>query len=185
MGCDVDSHTSIALLRIILREQYGLRPRFDSFDATGPNRDEWPDAVLLIGDKVVRSGPDLETHPYQLDLGEAWGELTGLPFVFASWFRRADATGDELARAQRLAVLVDHARRRNRHRVATIAKQHAASHGWDIPQAIEYLGVRLCYECTPRSIEAIKTFLEAASAMEDRSGPRPSLRIADDVMAPA
>ena len=186
VGCDVDSHTSIALLRILLREQYGLQPRFEPFEASGPERRDWPDAVLLIGDKVVRSGPGTDTHPHQLDLGEAWRELTGLPFVFASWFRRADATGDELERARRLAVLVDHARRRNRHRIASIAKQHAPSHGWDIAQAIEYLGTRLCYECTPRSIEAIRTFLEAASTVSEPGESAefcPPLRIAADVMA--
>ena len=169
-----------------LREQYGLQPRFEPFEASGPERRDWPDAVLLIGDKVVRSGPGTDTHPHQLDLGEAWRELTGLPFVFASWFRRAGATGDELERARRLAVLVDHARRRNRHRIASIAKQHAPSHGWDIAQAIEYLGTRLCYECTPRSIEAIRTFLEAASTVSEPGAPAepcPPLRIAADVMA--
>jgi chorismate dehydratase len=189
VGCDVDSHTSVALLRILLREQYGLQPRFEPFDASRSDRRDWPDTVLLIGDKVVRSGPGTDTHPYQLDLGEAWRELTGLPFVFASWFRRADATGDDLERARRLAVLVDHARRRNRHRIASIAKRHAPSHGWEIAQAIEYLGTRLCYECTPRSIEAIRTFLEAASTVRESGEPGepgescPPLRIASDVMA--
>ena len=42
-------------------------------------------SVLLIGDKVVTDAPPEERYPYQMDLGAAWKELTGLPFVYAVW----------------------------------------------------------------------------------------------------
>ena len=80
LACDVDSHTSVALARIILAERWNIRPAFIDFKA-GEQTDA--DARLLIGDKVICDEP--AGMPYQLDLGQAWKELTGLPFVFAVW----------------------------------------------------------------------------------------------------
>ncbi len=159
VACDVESHTSVALLRVILAERYDVRPRFIPFT----EGDATPDAVLLIGDKVARLAPDPSSHPHRLDLGIEWLELTGLPFVFATWFRRAEPLdADGLERTERLATLVDHARRRNRTLVPTIARREAARHGWNVPDAVEYLGRLLRYEFTDRSLEAIHAFHELA-----------------------
>jgi len=89
--CDSDSHTSIALLQIILKEQFGNTPSIVSTDIRSMNRcsSSWPEAVLIIGDKVISSGFG-EEYPYTLDLGQAWKKQTGLPFVFAAWFGSVD-----------------------------------------------------------------------------------------------
>lgn len=175
VACDVESHTSVALLRVLLAERHGVRPRFRPFvegDAT-------PDAMLLIGDKVARLAPPASSHPHRIDLGVEWLELTGLPFVFAAWFRRAEPLDDDAdRRVRRLATLVDHARRRHRTLVPTIARREAAGHGWRVPDAIEYLGRLLRYEFTERSIEAIRTFHELAATHGAIDEVRP-LRIAD------
>jgi chorismate dehydratase len=184
VACDTDSHTSVALLRVLLSQQHGLRPLFTPIQAQNVAMADWPDVVLLIGDKVVRSGPCAETHPFQLDLGAAWHELTGLPFVFASWFCRADIDGPARERVRRLAIIVDHARRRNARRIPSIAHQHAEAHGWRTDQAIEYLDTRLRFECTPRSIESIRVFLDAAAKIDAIPDPQP-LQIADDVLVHA
>src|SRR5688572_112327 len=89
LACDPDSHTSVALARIVLARAYGLRPEFvelkrDAGDGATPH-----DAQLLIGDKVICEAPVGYAH--QLDLGEAWKDLTGMPFVFAAWMGRAEA----------------------------------------------------------------------------------------------
>ena len=183
VACDTDSHTSVALLRVLLLEQQGLTPTLVPIQARNTAMADWPDVVLLIGDKVVRSGPSVETHPFQLDLGAAWHELTGLPFVFASWFCRADIDGPARDRVRRLAMIVDHARRRNARRIPNIAHQHAEAHGWRADQAIEYLNSRLRFECTPRSIESMRVFFEAAAKIDGISDPQP-FRIADDLLVP-
>src|SRR2546422_1091660 len=75
--CDTASLTSVNLLRILLAEQ-GLRPEFKplaSYEVAA-----MPDFALLIGD------PALDflhaSRPHEIwDLGAAWYELTGLPFV--------------------------------------------------------------------------------------------------------
>ena len=79
------SHTSVALLKILLTRQVGLEAVLQPgscMEALGG--DEPPVAMLAIGDEALQ----LRRHPrypYRLDLGEAWLKLTGLPFVFALW----------------------------------------------------------------------------------------------------
>ncbi len=81
---DPASITGTTLLHILLAER-GLRPKtrpLTSYESVGDL-----DAVLLIGDVAL----DFiwEPHPHQIwDLGQAWYELTGLPFVFAAWALR-------------------------------------------------------------------------------------------------
>lgn len=180
VACDVESHTSVALLRVLLAERHGIRPEFTPFI----EGDAVADAVLLIGDKVSRLAPPVETHPHRIDLGVEWLDLTGLPFVFAAWFRRAEPLDDDAdRRVTRLATLVDHARRRHRTLVPTIARREAAAHGWNVPDAIEYLGRLLRYEITERSIEAIRTFHDLAAKHGAIDEVRP-LRV-DDVVGAA
>jgi chorismate dehydratase len=82
--CDPASLTSVNLLKVLLAEQ-GISPRMtqlDSYEAAHSL-----DAVLLIGDPAIdfaRSSPPHEIY----DLGAAWYEMTGLPFVYAVWALR-------------------------------------------------------------------------------------------------
>lgn len=46
-----------------------------------PKLSEKQPAVLLIGDQALTAPP----APYELDLGQAWKDKTGLPMVFAVW----------------------------------------------------------------------------------------------------
>src|SRR5215207_5863286 len=54
LACDTDSHTSVALARIVLSKLYGVRPRFVDLAAGAVTGDA---ALLLIGDKVVCEEP--------------------------------------------------------------------------------------------------------------------------------
>jgi chorismate dehydratase len=79
--CDTASLTSVQLLRVLLAEQ-GIKPHFKPL--TNYDFAALPDYALLIGDPALdflRSSP---THEIW-DLGEAWSELTKLPFVYAVW----------------------------------------------------------------------------------------------------
>ena len=82
--CDTASLTSVNLLRVLLAER-GLRPAFEPLPDY-PRAELLPN-VLLIGNP----GIDFLRAPHDhavWDLGAAWGELTGLPFVFAVWALR-------------------------------------------------------------------------------------------------
>src|SRR5688572_29426094 len=70
LACDPESHTSVALARIILAERYNRTPEFiDLYKASGRSGE----ARLLIGDKVICDEPAGFEH--QLDLGFAWKEM--------------------------------------------------------------------------------------------------------------
>ena len=47
------------------------------------------DAVMAIGDEALCM-KQAQAMPFELDLGAAWQELTGLPFVFGVWAVRRD-----------------------------------------------------------------------------------------------
>ena len=85
--CDTASLTSVNLLRVLLAEQ-GLRPPFRPLPDYRMVADL--DAVLLIGDQAIEFSR--RPHPHRIwDLGAAWFERTGLPFVFAGWALRRGA----------------------------------------------------------------------------------------------
>lgn len=159
---DTDSHTSVELARWVLAERYGATPEFVDFDArervesTGAPA-EWPPAVLVIGDKVVTDSPPAVRYPHQIDLGQAWRELTGLPFVYAVWMRRA---GEASTDTQRAAVaLLDRQRRLNATRLDEIVTRHASARRWPDDLAREYLGTRLRYDVGDAQRAAIEHFL--------------------------
>ena len=82
--CDPASLASVHLLRVLLAER-GLKPEFKTLASYDPA--SLPDYALLIGDPAL----DLILGPHEheiWDLGAAWDELTGLPFVYAVWALR-------------------------------------------------------------------------------------------------
>jgi chorismate dehydratase len=144
LACDPDSHTSVALAQIILAESYGLRPRFGDGCAK-----------LLIGDKVVCEEP--RGMEYQLDLGAAWKELTGMPFVFAVWTARGGVDlGD-------LPGRLEHAWRSGLEHLDEIIAAHAVPRGWPADLARQYLGVNLRFQIGPEQMRAIAHFHELAA----------------------
>lgn len=97
--CDPASLTSVNLLRVLLAER-GLRPEFKPLESYEPAR--LPDCALLIGDRAL----DMLRVPHAhaiWDLGSAWFDLTGLPFVYAVWAIRRGIDHRELGRQLREA----------------------------------------------------------------------------------
>lgn len=166
LACDPDSHTSVALSTVILAERYGLVPRqVDLRDPYLPG----DCARLLIGDKVITEEP--ANFPYQLDLGAAWKDLTGWPFVFATWMAAPEAVlGDWPAR---LAL----ARQQGLANVEQIVRDHAAPHGWPIDIARKYLTEYLHFEIGPRQLDAIRLFHQLAAKHQLISSPVRELRL--------
>lgn len=154
IACDTDSHTSVALVRVILNKSYGLSPVVA--DLKG-NDVAGNDAILLIGDKVICEEP--AGYPHQLDLGEAWRTLTGLPFVFAIWQAREGVPLEELSK--RLA----RAREEGLAHVDEIVKEHAIPRGWPAETARKYLQENLHYEIREPQLEAIRLFHRYAAEL--------------------
>ena len=93
--CDTASLSSVNLLKVTLAKR-GLSPRLETFGDYG--RAAELDAVMLIGN------PGLEflrsPHEHKIfDLGRAWRDDTGLPFVYAVWAIRRDQRPPGLGQA--------------------------------------------------------------------------------------
>ncbi|MDR2799769.1 MAG: menaquinone biosynthesis protein [Desulfovibrio sp.] len=90
----VQSHTSVLLLRLLLDELCGLKKIMTITGHPGSEivAGNLPEAFLAIGDEALRYGCH-PAYPHRMDLGAAWKELTGLPFVFALWIVRRRAFG--------------------------------------------------------------------------------------------
>jgi chorismate dehydratase len=157
---DGDSHTSVALLKVVFDELYRRAPTVSTLDSTDVNGlPTAPATILLIGDKVVRDRPDPGLYPHRLDLGEAWREMTGLPFVFACWMARSDR---ELGN---LPGFLGRCRDLNRSRTAEIVARHAAALGWPEELAARYLDDVLRYDLGPRELEGIELFWSKCHAL--------------------
>lgn len=90
--CDTASLTSVNLLKVLLAER-GLKPEFKPLENYAAAAAK--DFVLLIGDRAIEFQRAPHTHAI-FDLGTAWLELTGLPFVFAVWALRRGVENKEL-----------------------------------------------------------------------------------------
>ena len=92
--CDTASLTSVNLLRVLLAER-GLKPEFKplaSYDFKS-----LPDYAMLIGDPALDFV--FSQHEHEIfDLGAAWFEMTGLPFVYAVWALRRGIENSALRR---------------------------------------------------------------------------------------
>ena len=97
--CDPASLPSVQLLRVLLAER-GLKPEFKPL--AGYDFAALPDCALLIGDPALDFA--LAPHAHEIwDLGAAWYEMTGLPFVYAVWALRRGLENAPLRRQLREA----------------------------------------------------------------------------------
>jgi chorismate dehydratase len=177
LHADTDSHTSVILAQVVLAKRFGVRPRVIGFDArermpleggvvggSGASMEEsWPETVLLIGDKVVTDCPPAERYPYQLDLGEEWKKLTGLPFAYAVWMCRAEDAGSQKVRTA--TALLDRQRRHNQGRLEWVIGRRVGASRWPEEEARRYLGELLRFEVGEREREAVGAFLAEARGL--------------------
>jgi predicted solute-binding protein len=81
VAVDPSSANEIVLARIILAEEFGSFPAIVPVQGTASAMLAKADAALIVG------GGHEETPGEQLDLIEAWAEMTGLPFCYGLWCR--------------------------------------------------------------------------------------------------
>lgn len=87
LALDASSMTSNRLAQIILREKYNISPQTVTMAPDGESMLAQCDACVLIGDiGMTAQLPGSRI----IDLGEAWTDLTGLPFVWALWTSYAE-----------------------------------------------------------------------------------------------
>lgn len=79
---DYQSKTSVALLKILLKEHWNIKPKLVDAEQGYELSISGTTAGLVIGDRALEQR---NRSKYCYDLGQSWKELTGLPFVFAVW----------------------------------------------------------------------------------------------------
>ncbi len=98
------SRTSVLLLELLCRHRWRVAPRFATVRAESADLTAlagFPhEAVLVIGDAALVLA-NQGAYPYMVDLGLAWKEWTGLPFVFAVWAARRNVNQEAVQRLHR------------------------------------------------------------------------------------
>ncbi len=158
LALDEGSRTSAVLAQILLADMHGVHPTLDVLPVDASPSDAESDAVLVIGDRAIRSpdGDFVETW----DLGDRWCRWTELPFVFAIWAARPGVDPSLLEPALESAR---DAGRRNLERIA--ARQSAAM---NLPQdlVLAYLRDHLHFHLGPGERRGLSLFFRRASALD-------------------
>ncbi len=149
VAVDRGSRTSVALLRILLSERFGVLPDFHVFAPEAGAWFERFEAVLVIGDRALQEAPETD---HEHDLGQLWNDHTGLPFVFAFWVSRSRDTTDELT------TLLQASRDDGLRNVEEVAAEAAASSGFDREMIRTYLEDHLHYDLGPEELKGLKQF---------------------------
>ena len=157
------SHTSVGLLKILSGLRFGFEPVFETASFSGfPRASDLPDGFLAIGDEALRlqrSG----IYPHILDLGTAWYDWTGLPFVFAVWVVRKKAVDEKNGLIQSAVGSLLSAKRWGRANIGRICMEAAKAALLDMEELQEYYrclrydlndlerkGLQLFYSCLVR-----------------------------------
>ncbi|WP_249621081.1 menaquinone biosynthesis protein [Desulfuromonas sp. CSMB_57] len=132
------SATSVALLRVLLREWYGWTGRLAVYPTNEVERIiAAGGAGLLIGDRALRAGLS-GSAPCIYDLGQLWHEYTGLPFVFALWIVHQRAAETKAAEIQAFAVQLQASLQRSRQDYAALARHLATDCGFNATALVAY-----------------------------------------------
>lgn len=155
LGLDEGSRTSAALVRILLKERFGLEPELHPLPIGTALEDCRADAVMLIGDRAMLP----MTGPFEFvwDLGDEWSRQTGLPFVFAMWIARSGIDLPSVAEA------LSAARDEGVERLDEIARCEAPKLGLSQDECRTYLRENLDFRLSDRQRQGLQKFRELAA----------------------
>jgi cyclic dehypoxanthinyl futalosine synthase len=176
LALDLSSRTSVVLARLVMRHRReGKEPRLIGRPAA--------DAIAEVSGKrgaVVIGDPALDIEgrfPHRLDLGLAWFEWTGLPFVFAAWCGRPGALSPEDE-----ALLLE-AKQWGMDRRDTIAEAHAERTGKSPASMRAYLRDAIRYDLGEQERAGLQRFFDEAARA--RLLPKAEVRFFGEDSVPA
>ena len=144
-----ETSTTFCLLRLLLEERYRLRPA--SYER-GQRQDA--DALLLIGDAALQFQQANTSYPFEIDVAFEWWLWQHLPFVFAVWAIRKDATEGfktQLERAMSRSLGI------NTRQLELIAREYSMTLGVPSASLHAYLS-NFIYRLSEPEEEAISRF---------------------------
>ena len=92
---DYQSRTSVQLVQILLKEYWKVDVVFEQTSTNFREEIKNTTAAVVIGDRAFEQR-NISTYCY--DVGLAWKQHTGLPFVFAAWVANKPLSEDFIAR---------------------------------------------------------------------------------------
>ncbi len=164
VALDTNSRTSATLIRILLRERWGLSPEY-LHERPDPERMlAEADAALVIGDPALR----VDRERYLItDLAAEWKELTGLPFVFAVWAVRPEVEIPDLPFYFKSSL------RYGLSSIETLVREAAAEMGLDTSEVRAYLKENLSFFLHDDEIKGLEEFYRRAHEHGLILEPRP------------
>jgi chorismate dehydratase len=166
LALDEGSRTSAALIQILLREQFGIEPKFLPFPIDARPEAVDADALLMIGDRAMQ--PPSGRIVAEWDLGDVWCRWARLPFVFAMWVaskgsgfgvqgsaNELEEVGNLLSRARDLGVA----------NVESIAAAEHTAVGLSYEDCLVYLREQLHFYLGSRELAGLRLFREHAAKL--------------------
>jgi chorismate dehydratase len=160
LAADMNSRTSVMLARIILSRCFGTEPEVTSMPADLEAMLARADAALVIGDAALAIDPEQVGLPC-LDLGEAWFDLTGLPFVFAMWAGHKPQITPELARVLKDSCLC------GLEALDRIIEEEAAGRTMPLGMVEHYLRNNIVFQHGDAERAGLELYLRYAREMND------------------
>jgi len=164
IALDTSSRTSAALVRILCARRFDIAPVFVPHAPDLATMLANADAALLIGDPALFADA---AGVAKIDLGAAWTEMTGLPFVWAFWAGPAGSVGPDVVRLLQDAAAAGMAHSDE------IADAYCAPRADDQRLARRYLREHLRFQLDDRAIEGLRRFYREAADL--RLAPSPGV----------
>jgi chorismate dehydratase len=155
VALDTSSRTSVALVRVLLRERLGRDPQYVPMGPGLVDMLAVADAALMIGDPAL----DQESEFLRLDLGEEWLRVTGLPFVFAFWAGRAGSVNPAGIRRLQAALAS------GRSHLDEIAERQARGVPGRVERYRAYLRENIVFELGEAEQAGLREFYRRAHAL--------------------
>ena len=191
LALDEGSRTSVALVRILLRERFGLSPQLLPFPIAAAPEAIDADALLMIGDRAMH--PPRGRFVAEWDVGDVWCRWSELPFVFAMWVRgvgvppaakgsgfRVQGSEEEFAE---FAAVLSQARDLGVANLEEIAAREHAAVGLSNDDCLTYLRDHLHFYLGPREMAGLKLFHQRAAELE-LALPGVELKVAGTKLGP-
>jgi predicted solute-binding protein len=156
IALDTSSRTSVALIRVLCRHHFRIEPKFVSHGPDLAAMTREADAALLIGDPAFDADHE-SLGLRKIDLGEEWGRMTGLPFIYAAWTGRAGVANADDVRALQVAQA------EGVRAAEDIASEYGRGDAQRAAKALAYLRDNVKYGIGPDEAKGLQLFLDHAA----------------------
>ena len=154
ISLDYQSRTSVELVKILLRDFWKVNPLIQRSVAGYESKIEGTAAGLIIGDRSLQLKKNFR---YCYDLGKAWKDHTGLPFVFACWVANRTLPASFI-------TSFNGALKKGVESIGIVAAQNQFFYP-DI-DTLDYLSNKIQYHLTSEMKKGMETFLTEIGATE-------------------